>query len=117
MVQRVEGEPTGQLIGPFTVFCLVLNCIIGCSISAAVPKVLTGTDSIGGISMTWAFSGVAMSCGILYFLELGLHIPFHNITDKEIIREVPRSGGEMNFVKNVFHLTGLGLTRVDRILR
>jgi hypothetical protein len=85
---------------------MVLNRTIGSGIFTVPPKILSGTGSVGGALLIWAFSGVIVICGSLCWLELGLSIPFHKIrqADGEIKKvSAPRSGGEKIFVsKSLF---------------
>lgn len=101
-VQRIDIAPaTSQLLGPFTIVCLVLNRTIGSGIFTIPPKILAGAGSVGGAILIWTFSGLIVICGTLCWLELGLSIPFHKVeAENGEVREVsaPRSGGEKNFV-------------------
>jgi hypothetical protein len=102
-VQRIAVVPTKQLLGPFTILCLVINRTIGSGVFTVPPKVLAGTSSVGGALLIWGFIGVIVICGTLSWLELGLSIPF-GIIGNGIVRKgsVPRSGGENNYVRYLF---------------
>jgi amino acid transporter len=105
-VQRVDiGPTTDELIGPFTIVCLVMNRTIGSGIFETPPKVLSGTGSVGGALMTWFGAGLIALCGVLCWLELGLSVPYHGITDPNGVWtrvSTPRSGGEKNYLEYIF---------------
>ncbi|KAF2099125.1 hypothetical protein NA57DRAFT_76358 [Rhizodiscina lignyota] len=104
--QRIEVTPsTPQMLGRFTVVCMVFNRTIGSGIWTVPSKVLVGTGSVGGSLLIWTASGIIAMCGALCWLEMGLSIPFYRIKDRNgIERDVsaPRSGGEKNFLEYVF---------------
>ncbi|KAH0556312.1 hypothetical protein GP486_005760 [Trichoglossum hirsutum] len=117
--QRFDVAPTAkQLLGPFTVFCLVLNRTIGSGIFTVPPKVLSGTGSVGAALIIWSFSGIIVMCGLLCWLELGLSIPFHLISEDGTMRKVstPRSGGEKNFLEYIFKKPPFFITSVYGIM-
>ncbi|KAI9711864.1 MAG: hypothetical protein M1820_002009 [Bogoriella megaspora] len=104
--QRIEVAPSeSQMLGPFTVVCMVINRTIGSGIWTVPSQVLVGSGSIGGSLLIWTASGLIAICGALCFLEMGLSIPFYRIKDRNgFERDVsaPRSGGEKNYLEYVF---------------
>ena len=49
----------------------------------------------------WSVGAVVGMCGIVVFMELGLTLPLYRFDGVEI--SVPRSGGELNYVRIWFH--------------
>lgn len=78
-----------------------MNRTIGSGIFTVPPKVLGGTGSIGGALLVWAASGIIVLCGALCWLELGMTIPIHTISEngRTVRVSAPRSGGEKNYVR------------------
>lgn len=100
--QRIDVAPTvPQRLGPFTVVCLVLNRTIGSGIFVAPSKVLAGTGSVGASLLLWGLGGPIATCGLLVWLELGLSVPLRLIPGTGERKNVPRSGGEKNYVRFV----------------
>ncbi|KFY96181.1 hypothetical protein V498_02839 [Pseudogymnoascus sp. VKM F-4517 (FW-2822)] len=87
-------------LGSLTVMCLIFNRMIGTGIFRTPALVYTYTQS-RGISMAWwALGAVSAIAGILVYMELGLTIPIYRIGGIEV--SVPRSGGELNYLKHIF---------------
>ncbi|KFZ15936.1 hypothetical protein V502_05328 [Pseudogymnoascus sp. VKM F-4520 (FW-2644)] len=87
-------------LGSLTVMCLIFNRMIGTGIFRTPAVVYTYTQS-RDISMAWwALGAVAAIAGILVYMELGLTIPIYRIGGIEV--SVPRSGGELNYLKHIF---------------
>ncbi|KAI9709601.1 MAG: hypothetical protein M1828_002409 [Chrysothrix sp. TS-e1954] len=101
--QRVEITPTtSQLLGRFTVICLILNRTIGSGIFTTPAYVLEGTGSVGASLLLWTAGGLIATCGLLVWLEFGLSLPLRKIPGQEGEHNVPRSGGEKNYLEFVF---------------
>ncbi|OCK89960.1 amino acid transporter [Cenococcum geophilum 1.58] len=107
--QRIDVSPTKkQLLGGFTVMCLVLNRTIGSGIFTAPSKILGGTGSPAAAILLWAFGGLVAMTGVLCWIELGLSVPVQTIpgyltvSGKEEEKSVPRSGGEKNFLEFIY---------------
>ena len=99
--QRIDVAPTApQRLGRFTVVCLVLNRTIGSGIFVTPAKILQGTGSVGASLLLWAIGGLVSTCGLLVWLELGLSIPLRFIPGTGELKNVPRSGGEKNYVRS-----------------
>lgn len=99
--QRFDLSPAiAQLLGPFDIFCLVMNRTIGSGIFTVPPKVLSGTGSIGASLLLWLTGGIIILCAVLCWLELGLTIPMVTVYEDGVRRKVsaPRSGGPKNYV-------------------
>ncbi len=100
--QRIDVAPSApQRLGRVTVVCLVLNRTIGSGIFIVPTKILDGTGSVGASLLLWAFGGLIATCGLLVWLELGLSIPLRLIPGTGELKNVPRSGGEKNYVRSV----------------
>ncbi len=98
--QRIDVAPTApQRLGRFTVVCLALNRTIGSGIFVTPAKILQGTGSVGASLLLWAFGSLVATCGLLVWLELGLSIPPRLIPGTDEHKNVPRSGGEKNYVR------------------
>lgn len=120
-----KNTSESQKLGPFSVACTVWNrCIgntvislrllrivtdehIGSGIFVAPAIVLKATNSPGVSLLLWALGAFVGLCGLLVWLELGLSIPRfrvprvgHDLNDNDdgIFTNVPRSGGEKNYV-------------------
>ncbi|OCK93857.1 amino acid transporter, partial [Cenococcum geophilum 1.58] len=101
---RFDVSPTNsQLLGRYTVLCLVINRTIGSGIFTVPPKVLAGTGSVGGSLFVWTACGIISLCGCYCWLELGLSLPLRTILENGIAKQVstPRSGGEKNFLEYI----------------
>ena len=100
--QRIDVAPTTpQRLGRFTVVCLFLNRTIGSGIFVTPAKILQGTGSVGASLLLWGIGGLVATCGLLVWLELGLSIPLRMIPGTGELKNVPRSGGEKNYVRFV----------------
>ena len=100
--QRIDVAPTApQRLGRFTVVCLLLNRTIGSGIFVTPAKVLQGTGSVAVSLLLWAIGGLVVTCGVLVWLELGLSVPLRMIPGTGELKNVPRSGGEKNYVRIV----------------
>lgn len=98
---RKEYAPSKQdKIKSFTVACLILNRSIGSGIFATPANIIRGTNSIGISLLFWSLGGLLAFCGTLVWLEFGLSIPREHVEGKD--RAVPRSGGEKNYVGQLF---------------
>ncbi|OBT53766.1 hypothetical protein VE04_06635 [Pseudogymnoascus sp. 24MN13] len=87
-------------LGSLTVMCLIFNRMIGTGIFRTPAVVYSYTQS-RDISMAWwALGAVSAIAGILVYMELGLTIPIYRIGGIEV--SVPRSGGELNYLKHIF---------------
>ncbi|KFY45977.1 hypothetical protein V494_00677 [Pseudogymnoascus sp. VKM F-4513 (FW-928)] len=87
-------------LGSLTVMCLIFNRMIGTGIFRTPALVYTYTQSLGISMAWWALGAVASIAGILVYMELGLTIPIYRIGGIEV--SVPRSGGELNYLKHIF---------------
>ncbi|KAF1984288.1 amino acid transporter [Aulographum hederae CBS 113979] len=88
-----------QKIRSFTVICLVINRTIGHGIFVTPSRIIQGTGSVGISLIFWVLGGVFAFCGMQVWLEFGLSIPRHPV--EGITQNVPRSGGEKNYLEHV----------------
>ncbi|KFY04726.1 hypothetical protein O988_00569 [Pseudogymnoascus sp. VKM F-3808] len=87
-------------LGSLTVMCLIFNRMIGTGIFRTPAVVYSYTQSVGISMAWWALGAVSAIAGILVYMELGLTIPIYRIGGIEV--SVPRSGGELNYLKHIF---------------
>lgn len=100
--QRFDVAPTTQqMLGPFTVFCLIMNRTIGTGIFTQPVNVLRETGSSGVALAVWCLAGIVILCVVVCWLELGLSVPIYNIFWNGAWTKVstPRSGGDKNYVR------------------
>lgn len=109
----LSKNPTeSQKLSPFSVACTVWNRCIGSGIFVAPAIVLKATNSPGVSLLLWALGAFVGLCGLLVWLELGLSIPRfrvprvgNDLNDNEdgAFTNVPRSGGEKNYLEHIYH--------------
>jgi amino acid permease len=100
--KRFDVSPTTkQLLGPFTVFCLIMNRTIASGIFTQPVNVLYWAGSSGVAVVLWFFAGVIILCVVACWLELALTVPLHSIfkNGSWIRVSAPRSGGDKNYVR------------------
>ena len=51
----------------------------------------------------WSLGAIVAICGILVYMELGLTLPLYRIGGADT--SVPRSGGELNYVRHSFSMS------------
>ncbi|KAL9001962.1 MAG: hypothetical protein Q9188_005086 [Gyalolechia gomerana] len=107
-----KNTSESQKLGPFSVACTVWNRCIGSGIFVAPAIVLKATNSPGVSLLLWALGAFVGLCGLLVWLELGLSIPRFRVprvgndlndNDDGIFTNVPRSGGEKNYLEHIYH--------------
>ncbi|EXJ54526.1 hypothetical protein A1O7_09866 [Cladophialophora yegresii CBS 114405] len=87
-------------LGYLAVMGLVINRMIGTGIFMTPARVVQGTGSTGATLMFW-FAGVVYAfSGVHVYIEYGLNVPRRTIETTE--RGVPRSGGDLNYLKYVY---------------
>lgn len=91
---------TSQRLGFFTVFCLIMNRIIGSGIFAQPVNVLLYAGSSGLAIVLWIIAGLIVLSITVCWLEVGMSVPFYNILHNRewLRRSAPRSGGDKNYV-------------------
>ncbi|KXJ87170.1 amino acid/polyamine transporter I, partial [Microdochium bolleyi] len=89
-------------LGPTTVVCLILNRTIGSGIFVTPALVLHGMGSVGGSLLLWVFGGLISTCGLMVWLQLGLSLPLLPTGNDKMLRAVPRSGGEKNYLEFIY---------------
>ena len=72
----------------------------GSGIFTTPAYILEGTGSVGASLLLWTIGGLIATCGLLVWLELGLSLPISKVPGEEDERNVPRSGGEKNYVSD-----------------
>ncbi|KAL8836843.1 MAG: hypothetical protein Q9176_006077 [Flavoplaca citrina] len=106
----VRSPDDTEKLGSVTVMCLILNRTIGSGIYVTPAIVLRATNSVGISLLLWTFGAVFGLCGLLVWLELGLSIPKFqpqeegaaSIDGDGPLENVPRSGGEKNYLEYIY---------------
>ncbi|KAL8670232.1 MAG: hypothetical protein Q9168_005221 [Polycauliona sp. 1 TL-2023] len=106
----VRSPDDAQKLGSISVMCLILNRTIGSGIYVTPAIVLRATNSVGISLLLWTFGAVFGLCGLLIWLELGLSIPKFQPQDEGAasidgdvpLENVPRSGGEKNYLEYIY---------------
>ncbi|PGH14655.1 hypothetical protein AJ80_05836 [Polytolypa hystricis UAMH7299] len=114
-IQLFDTAPTSrQLLGSFTIFCLIMNRTIGSGIFTVAPKLLSGSGNVGGSLLVWLSGGVIILCGAVCWIQLGLTIPMHTTVEngQEIKVSTPRNGGEKNFLEYIYKKPAFLMTAV-----
>jgi APA family basic amino acid/polyamine antiporter len=86
MAAVVEGKHT---ISPLTATCIVVANMVGTGIFTSLGFQVTGLPTGFSILALWIAGGVCALCGALSYAELGAALP--------------RSGGEYNFLREIYH--------------
>ncbi|KAL9101754.1 MAG: hypothetical protein Q9163_003030 [Psora crenata] len=98
-------------LGLITVACLILNRTIGSGIYVTPALVLKATNSVGISLLLWTLGGIFGMSGLLIWLELGQSIPKFKPSDElpppqtedeGALENVPRSGGEKNYLEYIY---------------
>lgn len=90
----------GDLLGPFTTFCLIINRTIASGIFTQPYNVLIGIGNPGAALFTWVVAGVLALCITACWTELGLSIPRHFVNGRQV--STPKSGGDKNYLEYIF---------------
>lgn len=85
-------------LGYFDVMCLVFNRMIGSGIFSYPQLVMKATDNTGAALMLWFVGILYCLAGMHVYIEYGLNVPRYSIHGVE--QSVPRSGGDLNYVRN-----------------
>ncbi|KAH8810834.1 amino acid permease-domain-containing protein [Xylogone sp. PMI_703] len=91
-----EAPKSSDLLGWFSVSCLIVNRMIGTGIFDGPTTVLQQDHNIGLSLILWALGCLASAAGALMYAEYGLTLPQHTLGDDEVF--VARSGGELNYL-------------------
>src|SRR3954452_9296465 len=86
MAGVVEGKHT---ISPLTATCIVVANMVGTGIFTSLGFQVTGLPTGFTILALWIAGGICALCGALSYAELGAALP--------------RSGGEYNFLREIYH--------------
>jgi len=108
-------QSKNELLGPFTVFCLVMNRTIGSGIFTQPYNIAVGAGSSGAALLMWLAGGVIALCITACWLEFGLSVPRHHIFGEREKRPTPRSGGDKNYVGAASHCPGRPAASLTRI--
>ncbi|KAK3358028.1 amino acid permease-domain-containing protein [Lasiosphaeria hispida] len=105
---------TSQRLGFFTVFCLIMNRIIGSGIFAQPVNVLLYAGSSGLAIVLWIIAGLIVLSITVCWLEVGMSVPFYNILHNRewLRRSAPRSGGDKNYLEYIYKQPALLATCV-----
>jgi len=92
-MQGLGVAPTSrQRLGYFTVACLIFNRVIGVGIFLPSSSILAPMGNLNVL--------IALGTAMLVFVKLGITVP--RFYEARVI-EIPRSGGEMSFVRDLIH--------------
>lgn len=86
-----ESQPLNRQnrhLGVTSAIFFILNKIIGTGIFSLPSSVYKSTGSVGWSIVLWVFGGVASYAGLNVYLEFGL--------------EIPKSGGEKNYLERIY---------------
>src|SRR5438045_2066835 len=78
-----------RTISPLTATCIVVANMVGTGIFTSLGFQVGGLPSGFAIMAVWAVGGLCAMCGALSYAELGAALP--------------RSGGEYNFLREIYH--------------
>ncbi|KAH8703794.1 amino acid/polyamine transporter I [Talaromyces proteolyticus] len=95
---KVVTKPPVQpyRLGYISVFCIIINKMIGTGIFDTPTAIMHGTQSVGFTLIFWLLGSIATIAGALVFIEYGLSIPRWEFNGAKIF--TPRSGGEFNYL-------------------
>src|SRR6476469_11226685 len=82
----VEGKHT---ISPLTATCIVVANMVGTGIFTSLGFQVAGLPTGFVLVILWIAGGICALCGALSYAELGAALP--------------RSGGEYNFLREIYH--------------
>src|SRR5437764_3938063 len=80
---------SARTISPLTATCIVVANMVGTGIFTSLGFQVGGLPSGFAIMVVWAVGGLCAMCGALSYAELGAALP--------------RSGGEYNFLREIYH--------------
>src|SRR5215212_6790747 len=86
MAAVLEGKHT---ISPLTATCIVVANMVGTGIFTSLGFQVAGLPTGFAILALWIAGGICALCGALSYAELGAALP--------------RSGGEYNFLREIYH--------------
>jgi APA family basic amino acid/polyamine antiporter len=84
-----SGSSSANTISPLTATCIVVANMVGTGIFTSLGFQVGGLPTGFAIMALWAVGGVCELCGGLAYAELGAALP--------------RSGGEYNFLRQIYH--------------
>ena len=95
---------TSQRLGPFSVFCLIINRTIASGIFANPVTVLESAGSPGLAVILWIVAGLTVYAITVCWLELGMSVPFYDVRNGTAWtrQSAPRSGGDKNYLEYIF---------------
>ncbi|KAK1833588.1 amino acid transporter [Podospora conica] len=95
---------TSQRLGPFSVFCLIMNRTIAAGIFANPDTVVSSAGSPGLAVVLWVVAGLTVYAIMVCWLELGMSVPFYDVRNGNTWtrQSAPRSGGDKNYLEYIF---------------
>ncbi|KAF3930360.1 hypothetical protein ABW19_dt0203560 [Dactylella cylindrospora] len=89
-------------LGYISVFCLIVNRMIGTGIFEQPSTILAGSGSPGASLLLWALGAIIAFSGLMVHIEYGLTIPRYPDRSSGGWVCIPRSGGEKNYFEFLF---------------
>ncbi|CCH46044.1 Y+L amino acid transporter [Wickerhamomyces ciferrii] len=86
--QHQHTQHTQPHLGVFACMSLIINKMIGTGIFSTPSLIFSLSGNIGTSLILWGIGGIITFCGLSVYLEFGL--------------ELPKSGGEKNYLQRVF---------------
>lgn len=86
-----------DLLSRFQVACIIINRMMGTGIFESPTTIIQQDRNIGASLILWTLGFIASMAGTLMYVEYGLTIPRRRMAGE--IQAVPRSGGELNYLK------------------
>ncbi|EPS45308.1 hypothetical protein H072_707 [Dactylellina haptotyla CBS 200.50] len=90
-------------LGYISVFCIIVNRMIGTGIFEQPSTILAGCGSLGASLFLWALGAIIAFSGLMVHIEFGLTIPrYPDPRSNNRYKPIPRSGGEKNYFEFLF---------------
>ncbi|KAH8593103.1 amino acid/polyamine transporter I [Bisporella sp. PMI_857] len=96
VVTKLPARP--YQLGYISVFCIIINKMIGTGIFDTPSSIMYDTHSVGFTLIFWLLGSIATLAGTFVFIEYGLTIPRWQLSSSDTKIFTPRSGGEFNYL-------------------
>lgn len=91
-----KSPPKQYRLGFISVYCIIINKMIGTGIFDTPTTIMHDTKSVGFTLIFWLLGSIATLAGTFVFIEYGLSVPRWEFNGQKIF--TPRSGGEFNYL-------------------